>query len=421
MFKRLTSKASALTRTASLPAVSVHDTTSPSRSGSKAGVDHEVSTRAGTKESAKPSTTDLLQDARRGSKTSERTKSKTVTIAGFDGLPGIESERNKSKSSTVPVLPLRSGSKASLLTMTDGGNVPMRKDTRSNTFAPGNNAFAARGASKQSTVSTGSKLSEKDLQNQIIEEKLEAARIREEEYEREREAKLWAREQRIKEVNKERKDALEEAMAEHKRRIAKQRAQGLIDTVEQMLDEEPMLKQALDAMVKDCLSYDVGWDQLFKKFDLDGNGTLSKGELSIGLRQLGVTLGPLQLAGLMNVFDADGNDSIEYDEFVELLDSRKAVLKKEADEQKRGKDLIGGFCVGDEVDITLELSDGRGVEGAKLGVVVGLGQWKGTLLIERNRGIPMHLKPRHLVRRTEKKDPRVARKLANMTRGKTVG
>lgn len=100
-----------------------------------------------------------------------------------------------------------------------------------------------------------------------------------------------------------------------------------IPTGNHMLDSvlgklnKPKLLGALDRMVKE-----VHTNRMVKtlkvtlnEFDLNGDGILSKEEMAIGLRKLGVTLLPSELDAIMRAFDVDQKGSVEVDGLIDII------------------------------------------------------------------------------------------------------
>merc|ERR1711939_656317 len=71
------------------------------------------------------------------------------------------------------------------------------------------------------------------------------------------------------------------------------------------------------------------FSKLFKQHDIDGGGDLSTAEIAGVLRQQGHTVSLPIVTQAVQMVDADGSGSIDFDEFVDLMDIyRKAVLKE---------------------------------------------------------------------------------------------
>lgn len=58
---------------------------------------------------------------------------------------------------------------------------------------------------------------------------------------------------------------------------------------------------------------------VFDMFDKDSSGSISRGELEEACAKLGVTLDQEELERVMTQVDDDGNDQIEFEEFLELM------------------------------------------------------------------------------------------------------
>lgn len=59
--------------------------------------------------------------------------------------------------------------------------------------------------------------------------------------------------------------------------------------------------------------------QVFKIFDKDNNGLITKEELRLGLKQLGENMSEKDVAELVEAADLDGDGNISFEEFVELM------------------------------------------------------------------------------------------------------
>ena len=72
--------------------------------------------------------------------------------------------------------------------------------------------------------------------------------------------------------------------------------------------------------------------EMFKRYDTNGNGTLSRAEFRAALMAMHF---PTQDSDIMfDSYDADGNGALSYDEFTKVLLSRKPLRSKFAGRSK---------------------------------------------------------------------------------------
>ena len=76
-------------------------------------------------------------------------------------------------------------------------------------------------------------------------------------------------------------------------------------------------------------------DAAFQRFDVDGNGRISVRELKVTLKELGVDSSTDTCKAHMKRFDGGGNQTLELDEFEELV--KFLHKKKLAEDAKKGK------------------------------------------------------------------------------------
>jgi Ca2+-binding EF-hand superfamily protein len=69
---------------------------------------------------------------------------------------------------------------------------------------------------------------------------------------------------------------------------------------------------------------------LFAVIDKDGKGSIVKAELEDGLKRMGMGLSDKQLQVVMKVVDADGNESINFEEFVAAIGPDQPGVDQEA-------------------------------------------------------------------------------------------
>ena len=71
--------------------------------------------------------------------------------------------------------------------------------------------------------------------------------------------------------------------------------------------------------------------QAFALFDLDGNGFITNDELGTVLRKMGQEPTEEEIVQMINEIDEDGDRTIDFDEFCELMENRMSDENSEAD------------------------------------------------------------------------------------------
>eukprot|EP00929_Paragymnodinium_shiwhaense_P078505 TRINITY_DN40709_c0_g1_i1.p1 TRINITY_DN40709_c0_g1~~TRINITY_DN40709_c0_g1_i1.p1 ORF type:complete len:486 (-),score=127.02 TRINITY_DN40709_c0_g1_i1:302-1759(-) len=121
--------------------------------------------------------------------------------------------------------------------------------------------------------------------------------------------------------------------------------------------QTPGMYAALDLLVDEMKLSKMGLDEIYAKFDINGDGDISKAELARGLRDMmGVSLKPVELDALMRAFDLDNSQTIDFEEFSMLLRMHQCTLPKE--KLDGDKESMGGFRVGDRVRLLVATVDG---------------------------------------------------------------
>lgn len=120
--------------------------------------------------------------------------------------------------------------------------------------------------------------------------------------------------------------------------------------------------------------------EAFKLFDKDGNGSISRSELTTVMKSLGLDPTDDNIEDLMNEVDIDGNHEIEFDEFLTLMERQMTygdadqeimeafkVFDKNGDGYISGAELkhvlnsIGEKLSDEELEtMILEISEGSG-------------------------------------------------------------
>lgn len=156
----------------------------------------------------------------------------------------------------------------------------------------------------------------------------------------------------------------------------------------------PMVSKALDRLCNEIHWNSMTEKELFNKLDENDDGVLSKAEVSRGLRSMGITLLPSELDSVLRAFDTDGNGTIEFDEFFDLLSKHAQELGLGCYKQPEPEyDLIHGFRKGARVKsgVLLPHEECDQVRGSKLGpeldraqmgaTVIGYGEQRGTVKV----------------------------------------
>jgi hypothetical protein len=148
------------------------------------------------------------------------------------------------------------------------------------------------------------------------------------------------------------------------------------------LYKKAKVREALDKLVKELNAKGNVYD-LFQKFDVNGDKTLSREEMQVGLRSIGCSLLPIELDAVLRAFDSDGNGTVEYPEFYGILkyhQGQMASLDPVEDEEGQ----ICGYNEGDIVRSLVRAKDtthGIRAGSFELGSVIGAGIVPGTVLV----------------------------------------
>jgi Ca2+-binding EF-hand superfamily protein len=84
-------------------------------------------------------------------------------------------------------------------------------------------------------------------------------------------------------------------------------------------------EEFITAMEKVQLSQDEEWQAGFRAFDTDHSGSIEPKEFIEACKNLGITLCQTDIQVLMEEFDKDGDQKINFDEFAALLRSLDSV------------------------------------------------------------------------------------------------
>eukprot|EP00930_Biecheleria_cincta_P084593 TRINITY_DN74041_c0_g1_i1.p1 TRINITY_DN74041_c0_g1~~TRINITY_DN74041_c0_g1_i1.p1 ORF type:complete len:224 (+),score=46.68 TRINITY_DN74041_c0_g1_i1:63-734(+) len=152
--------------------------------------------------------------------------------------------------------------------------------------------------------------------------------------------------------------------------------------------QKPKLKEALDCLVNEISANSLTEIELFEQIDANGDGELSKGELSTSLRKLGVTVTTTEMDAIIRVFDTDGNGTIDFSEFYYLLKKHKSPFATDGEEVEGERyDPLHGFGINEKLKCLVQISN------QQLGVdpyekvspfvkVIGPGRRRGIILVQ---------------------------------------
>jgi Ca2+-binding EF-hand superfamily protein len=111
-----------------------------------------------------------------------------------------------------------------------------------------------------------------------------------------------------------------------------------LDAFSRAYDVDQKLLGALDRMVKELAINKKGFRRVVTEFDLDGDGIISKHEMTIGLQKLGLTLDEFELDAVMRTCDVNQNGTVELNEFIDVMTRyhSRLQLDQTADTEKVG-------------------------------------------------------------------------------------
>ena len=97
--------------------------------------------------------------------------------------------------------------------------------------------------------------------------------------------------------------------------------EALLKQLEQLKYLAP--QDAIDNLTGDTPDSLAILKQAYRTFDIDGDGTITDSEVDTLLKGLGVSISRESLSDLFARFDKDGNNSLDFSEFVMMMRSMK--------------------------------------------------------------------------------------------------
>merc|ERR1712029_657236 len=119
-----------------------------------------------------------------------------------------------------------------------------------------------------------------------------------------------------------------------------------------------MLSLLWEKLTKEEISQ---WKNAFKEFDIDGDGTITGEELGKYIGKLGEKFSEQEIQALIQIFDANGDGKLNYEEFLEMmtLTEEKAMIKAFKMYDKDGDNSISYDDVKQSMTILGEKHQGR--------------------------------------------------------------
>ena len=92
-----------------------------------------------------------------------------------------------------------------------------------------------------------------------------------------------------------------------------------------------MSKKSVESSVIDNLTDEqiIEFREAFQAFDKDGNGSITTKELGTVMRSLGQNLSEAEIKEMIDIVDEDKNGTIDFQEFLHLMDRKMKIIDKE--------------------------------------------------------------------------------------------
>ncbi len=82
------------------------------------------------------------------------------------------------------------------------------------------------------------------------------------------------------------------------------------------------------------------YEEIFKRYDADGSGTIEAHELGEVMKELGQQLSPAELSKMIDEIDTDGSGEIDFEEFMQAVTGKMSAIF--ADMNKRLEEQVFG-------------------------------------------------------------------------------
>jgi len=166
------------------------------------------------------------------------------------------------------------------------------------------------------------------------------------------------------------------------------------------------IKKAFQAMIRHIRKKNLSDVELFNEIDDNGDGILTRGEMSAALRRLGCKLHPAELDAICRMFDVDNSGSVDFAEFYSVLKrEEKEIAAMDAAE---ADPRMLGWEVGERVRLKIKLfpdmmlyssMNDDNLDALETAEVMGPGATMGTLIAYVHRTKEMlTVKPQQIIR-----------------------
>ena len=85
------------------------------------------------------------------------------------------------------------------------------------------------------------------------------------------------------------------------------------------------------------------YEEIFRRYDVDGSGTIEAAELGEVMKDLGQEVSPAELHKMIEAIDADGSGEIDFEEFMQAVNGKMSAvfadMNKQLEEEVFGSEV----------------------------------------------------------------------------------
>ena len=75
------------------------------------------------------------------------------------------------------------------------------------------------------------------------------------------------------------------------------------------------------------------YEEIFRRYDVDGSGTIEAAELGEVMKDLGQEVSPAELRKMIEAIDADGSGEIDFEEFMQAVNGKMSAVFADMNKQ----------------------------------------------------------------------------------------